>query len=363
MNRKMLSIGHVLKLCKTFLGMSCDERDTFYQYKCLYYQFFIKLALTGGCMASIMYIISDYQINGSFMPTLVPRFSILLPLILFWILDPRIHNYKYLIFMDYTILICIQLATIWSVYYLQDKTHFSEGTITMHIIFFTVCLASRFKDTLYTYLVFYFLILFSYFFNHYDNLPIILSLNIPCSLAILFAQGMLSLVALDHYLMLQNLEKLTVTDELTQLGNRAMLEDIVEEDGLSIMKPALVVMIDIDHFKQVNDKYGHMVGDEVLKYLAEYMKKCVRREDYVIRFGGEEFLILLNNCLPMDGIHIIEKIRSDISLDKNRPVPFTISAGISEYIDDYNDSVKKADEALYEAKNTGRNKTVMYTKK
>ncbi len=361
MNHKRLDISHLIELLKVLRGMSSQERSDFYEYKCNYYQFFVKICLTGGCLAAIMYIISDKMLNGSIMPTLIPRFSLIIPCVLFWIFEKKVTHWKVQILLDYMLAHMIVLSTIWAVMYLEVKDYFCEGTITMHLIFLTLCLGGYWHACLYSYILFYLELCVSHYFIHYPNFDLIIALNIPCTLAIIFAQFMLSLAVLDQYLMTQKLATLSVTDDLTQVGNRTKLEELISKESNEIQFPASLVMLDIDFFKNVNDTYGHPMGDQVLAYLGKFLRQSVRREDFVIRYGGEEFLIIFPNCLVDDCYKLMETIRNDISNADDRPVEFNISAGISEYDGDFEKSLKNADSALYTSKENGRNQVTIYS--
>lgn len=130
-----------------------------------------------------------------------------------------------------------------------------------------------------------------------------------------------------------------------------------------------VMMIDLDHFKSINDHYGHMVGDTVLKETANLIKKELRASDIVGRYGGEEFIVLLTQTKSGATASIAEKIRE--SIEKNPPegIPLTVSIGIAEdelghkVREDYMELIQNADASLYDAKNTGRNRTVEYISK
>ena len=359
MSTKVLNIRYLIDLCKQLRGLDNDQKDDFMRYNVRYYQLFMTIALSGGCLAAIMCLYSDYLLNGTIMPTLIPRLSLLVPLGIFLYINKKISNYKLSIALNHGMLHFVLLSTIWAVYYLQDKTYFAAGAVTIHIIMWTLGFSSRIKDTFISYILYFGFILLSDTFNHYDNMQIILALNIPCAFAVLFAQIILTLITFDHYLAIKKMEKETITDELTQVGNRVMLEDITDKANMKISNPSALIMLDIDHFKNVNDRHGHIVGDNVLKYLADYVRRSVRKNDYVIRYGGEEFLVILNNCTIEEGTKTINKIRKSVSTDTNSPVPITISAGIAEYTGDYTTALKLADEALYEAKNSGRNKVVV----
>jgi diguanylate cyclase (GGDEF)-like protein len=127
-------------------------------------------------------------------------------------------------------------------------------------------------------------------------------------------------------------------------------------------------MCDMDFFKQVNDEHGHDVGDIVLKDTSKVLRDSVRESDVVIRFGGEEFLILLIDTEPDYGMQVAEKIRENIEKIKFKAsngtvLKKTISMGVSEFPKDtkgFWQAIKFADVALYSAKDTGRNKCVRF---
>lgn len=123
-----------------------------------------------------------------------------------------------------------------------------------------------------------------------------------------------------------------------------------------------IAFLDIDHFKKINDTYGHDGGDEVLKAFANQLVLMTRSKDFVIRYGGEEFLILIYNISFEEALKKLEDVRKSVeemSIDLNGKIVH-ISVSIGVHIGNYNekihDVISKADEAVYEAKNTGRNK-------
>lgn len=127
-------------------------------------------------------------------------------------------------------------------------------------------------------------------------------------------------------------------------------------------------MGDLDFFKQVNDIHGHNAGDVVLKETAQILKKSVRAADLVIRFGGEEFLIVLVDAAKGESLTVAEKIRREVEENsfrvKEGTIKKTISLGISEFpldAESFWQCIKFADVALYEAKNNGRNKSLRFT--
>jgi len=127
--------------------------------------------------------------------------------------------------------------------------------------------------------------------------------------------------------------------------------------------PVSLAVIDIDHYKKVNDTYGHLVGDCVLRELAGILKKTFRSSDCVARYGGEEFVVVLPFSRLKDACRKLEELRRKVEKHrfcKERKLKLTISAGVAEYKKGMSikDFLRKADENLYRAKNTGRNRVV-----
>ncbi len=161
----------------------------------------------------------------------------------------------------------------------------------------------------------------------------------------------------------EKFEKAMKTDMLTQVYNRNVLNDMYDEskDQLKDRNVSLILM-DIDYFKKINDSLGHNVGDEFLVDLVRIIRECTRSSDTIIRWGGEEFLIILKGVT--DGRraqYVAEKIRIHVESSVVRNLHYTISLGVSVYQSDrsYTKNIGIVDEALYESKNNGRNQTTL----
>ncbi|MFZ5353742.1 MAG: GGDEF domain-containing protein [Bacillota bacterium] len=165
----------------------------------------------------------------------------------------------------------------------------------------------------------------------------------------------------------------SVRDYLTDLNNTRQFDSLFNEAIIKAEghdEKLALLYIDIDHFKRINDTYGHAEGDETLKQIGALLKKACRSFDIVSRVGGEEFTILLLDCSMKEAEEAAERIRSMVEnnhfkISKNRTVDMTISVGIAVYPDiscNKNELIKNADTALYKAKQTGRNKVVVYNK-
>ena len=159
--------------------------------------------------------------------------------------------------------------------------------------------------------------------------------------------------------------ELSMRDPLTGIGNRKAL-DLSFGREIKLSKrhahPLSLMIIDIDHFKQINDDLGHQTGDKVLQKTVKIIQNALRETDQIFRYGGEEFVVLLNNT-DIDGARVIaERIRLNVAMTpitlKDEDILITISLGISESQknDAMDDLFYRADKALYEAKQTGRNK-------
>lgn len=163
------------------------------------------------------------------------------------------------------------------------------------------------------------------------------------------------------------LQRLSYTDPLTQLYNRRYMMTMLEKEMLRAERkgrPLSLAMIDIDHFKQVNDKYGHLHGDRVLASVAEFTRLGLRRYDFAARYGGEEFVVTLPETNHDDALVIAERIRRQVQLHEFdgqlKQLQVTVSIGVATFPADFiaslDDLLREADEALYRAKASGRNR-------
>lgn len=159
-----------------------------------------------------------------------------------------------------------------------------------------------------------------------------------------------------------------VRDSLTGLLNHTAIKDLLDGEvawALREKKPLSFAMIDIDHFKQVNDSYGHPVGDRVIKSLSRLLKQRLRSSDLVGRYGGEEFAVVLVNADMTTAMKVLDTIRDDFSrlrhVSEEKEFPVTFSCGIAD-VSQFPDATKlsdAADKALYKAKHAGRNRVML----
>ncbi|MBP1934420.1 GGDEF domain-containing protein [Ammoniphilus resinae] len=167
--------------------------------------------------------------------------------------------------------------------------------------------------------------------------------------------------------LVEELEYHSLTDNLTQAFNRRYLEQYYEKflTESSRQKQTLSIMLfDIDHFKKINDQFGHNAGDLVLQRLAAEIKELIRKRDVFVRMGGEEFALFLPNTDLNQADSMAERIRhqvQEVKLDHHgAAISFTISIGITIFkVDTLEQLIERADQALYQAKASGRNKVVV----
>ncbi|MBL7005965.1 MAG: GGDEF domain-containing protein [Spirochaetia bacterium] len=211
----------------------------------------------------------------------------------------------------------------------------------------------------------------------YKGLPvgiIVLSAAVPFSNDYnygyeMFLQGLA--LSLRNAVTYEQLQKLAANDPLTGLYNRRfgslrLTEEFTRSTRSSL--PLGLIMFDVDHFKIVNDTYGHTVGDKMLVNIARISRMAVREGDFIIRYGGEEFLVILPGASIEDTLFVAERLRhmiEDCSVQHNQQeLRVTISAGYTSFpedsVPDETILVKNADEALYSAKKAGRNRVVKF---
>ncbi|NQD35536.1 GGDEF domain-containing protein [Permianibacter sp. IMCC34836] len=165
----------------------------------------------------------------------------------------------------------------------------------------------------------------------------------------------------------QSMAELAHTDQLTGLPNRRKLWERLEGEHLRSQhqdRPFVVIMADIDHFKAINDQHGHEAGDAVLCHVSELLKACLREQDTVGRWGGEEFLLILPQMSKQDGVRAAERMREAVAksplLRDGKGLSVTLSFGVDDCPPgaDLDRCLRQADTALYQAKAEGRNRVL-----
>jgi len=173
-------------------------------------------------------------------------------------------------------------------------------------------------------------------------------------------------IALENTWLYEKMHDLATIDAVTGVYNRSYFNQVVEEELIKTMNrnPMSIVMADLDYFKSVNDNYGHLFGDRVLKEVAQIIQANIRSGDILARYGGEEFAIIFPKADSDQTYAVIERLRQKIEdtaiEDKKNSIYTTVSFGVAAYPEDgasVRKIIQKADEALYQAKKEGRNCT------
>jgi diguanylate cyclase (GGDEF)-like protein len=178
-------------------------------------------------------------------------------------------------------------------------------------------------------------------------------------------------VAIDNARFVEKMEQQAITDSLTGLSNHMEFQKRLGEEidrGRRYHKEFSLLMFDLDHFKMVNDSYGHQMGDAVLKEMASVLKGCLRSVDLVFRYGGEEFAVILPETSEESAKIISECIRQTIAdssygMGSNNSLMITVSIGLSSFpqdADQREELIATADQALFSAKRSGRNRVAVY---
>lgn len=348
------------------LPQDIDPND-FYQSKYDFYRRFSFWAVIFAAIGTLSYFVSDCQLFGGRFAweTLPARLAPLIPMTAFILLSQKTRNYKTMGYATYFVIHCCIWCTMWAVYLLPDKTHFSEGSIVLQLAFFAVNFAFPWTMAVPMHTLQIVTILLTHPIIHYPNIDLLLSLNIPCWVAICLAHLVMQNLYIKHYQTTKRLEYISLYDPLTGAHNRhitkTLLKDNSDQFKDSLKQPLTAAMFDIDFFKRVNDQYGHANGDQVLKDFASIVLKAKTDKDKFIRWGGEEFLLLMPETDLDTAKEFIDSIRIKVQKNAQSVCPITVSAGIAKYNGkNYKKLFNDVDEALYSAKKNGRNQVQLY---
>ncbi len=184
--------------------------------------------------------------------------------------------------------------------------------------------------------------------------------RIPALTVHAFAEAALhAALALRNAELLREVERLATRDSLTGVANRRLFDESLEREiarAVRLVTPLSLIVLDIDHFKHVNDSYGHQTGDTVLCEVADSLVTHTKALDVVARLGGDEFVVLLPGCAHEDALRVAERVRRELAR-RGGNAPITLSAGVATFPSHTSDGdqlISAADTALYEAKHRGR---------
>lgn len=344
------------------IKLNMEELDKFYSAK---YETYRKLSVqivTSMITNSVMFFILDCIFEGRFVvENLFPRL-IMLIFIYPYITIVKNHNYKTNIVISYLIVYGIGACNIWSMSNLENAEYLGETFLVIQIALLPLGLGVP-KDWSKIGHIGLLIesIIASAVIKDMD-LIILFLVQSMTFLCISYVLGILESNFLENYTSSEKIVSRVVHDPLTKAFNRHLLDDIsdTETNELNIER-ASILMIDIDFFKKINDTYGHDVGDVVLQNLVEIIRAFVKKTDFIIRWGGEEFVVILPDCGEIKAKEIAEKMRNQVISAGENMCNTSISVGIATYSGgDYNETIKKADKALYYAKEHGRNQVIFY---
>lgn len=344
--------------------MTKEQKNDFLQSKFETYKLFNKWLVVAAVLMYMTFFVSDCQIcNGISYDTIIPRTIILAPMLLFLVTDIIFTDYRVVTFAAHFVLHCIIWCSICTLYYLPDRNFANEQFAIMHLFFLGTAFTTSYIPNTISHCMMLIEILISNTFIHYDRLDMIFSLTLPCIICISIINFVISQQYKDTYITKKQLESALIIDPLTGTYNRNILNKISTNGRLNFDRTGKVAVLlaDIDFFKKINDTYGHEKGDVVLKKVATILQNCVRGNDYVIRWGGEEFVIFMPACTKDEAVNVAERIRQKICNTDNGVCPITISIGVADYNgENYEAGVRNADKALYVAKQAGRNRVIPY---
>lgn len=196
----------------------------------------------------------------------------------------------------------------------------------------------------------------------------------PLSRSILtFGMVVILLVCLSGLAVSEKMNSMIIREGLTGLFNKVYIRQRLEEEFYRAKRydhRLSLLMIDLDNFKALNDRYGHTAGDHLLRYFSQLINETVRPSDIPARYGGEEFLIILPETEKKEASALAERLRLRISLypfrldSRKEDIPFTISVGVTSYPEfgqSTEDLIALADEALYAAKKNGKNQVAVHS--
>ncbi|RLJ69860.1 diguanylate cyclase (GGDEF)-like protein [Hydrogenivirga caldilitoris] len=162
---------------------------------------------------------------------------------------------------------------------------------------------------------------------------------------------------------LKGLPRFAFIDPLTGLENRRFLDYLDSKLSRQQVKDIYVMVIDVDNFKEINDRFGHLFGDRVLREIAQVIASSVRTNDNLIRYGGEEFLAVLYRVGEEGALAIAERIRRNVEnlkIEGHPEIKLTVSVGVAPYKVSLTDTIERADRAMYSAKRKGKNRVELF---
>lgn len=328
----------------------------FYQAKYKYYEKLVCYIIIASYVTSFLYWCSDCWIAKDFLiNSLIIKLSAFIALPIYVCIIKKCNKYTVGIISAYVVAHIITISTCMSVY--TANGHENENLLVLEGMFIFLGLAAPKTYSKVFHSLFLIDILLTNLVIHYNNIETIIITHTIIIIATEVLIAYTERVYRDKYNIDLSINYIILHDNLTDAYNRNIFKSICYPDtNILNIESAGILILDIDFFKKINDTYGHDVGDEVLKTLAEILRHTIRSSDYLIRYGGEEFVIILNN------------VDRDILLDTGKRINNAVIKGLIKYrvtvsiggcmyddLTDYVSAIKLADEQLYYVKEHGRN--------
>ena len=341
--------------------LSREDLDKFYSAKYNNYKELSIRIIINMIANSVLFFVFDCILSDRFVAeNIIPRCLMLIFIYPYIYLTKR-HNYKTNIVISYLIIYGIGACNIWAISNLDSLDYIGDTFLLIQLSFLAFGLAVPKGWSQLGHIGI--LIELALAGAIIPNMDLLLTLIIQL-MTYTCIEYILNIIEdnfLDSYSSSEEIESRVVHDPLTKAFNRQKLQDLcIGSTNELELKRASILLIDIDYFKQINDTYGHETGDIVLQNLVEIIKSCVRKTDYIIRWGGEEFIVILPDCGESKAKVIAEIMREQVISSGEKMCNATISIGITMYVGgNYHDAIKEADRALYHAKEHGRNRVVI----
>lgn len=336
----------------------------YYQAKFEYYRTLNMGIVLAACISSIAYFLSDVYLFGEMCyDTLLPRTFILVPMCVYLVVNQLTRDYRVMITLGYVASHSVMWCTIWACNYLTNLEYALVGFIIIQFIFMAQGMIAPVKWALVAHGLLFVDIALASTFIDYPDLAMMYLLGIPLYLGVSFFYVVCDKVYRDQYLIKQQLEESAKHDRMTGAYNRNIMAEITDGDSALLAGKETqlgILLYDLDHFKQINDTYGHATGDEVLIGVSKVFMAGLHEGEYLIRWGGEEFVLILRG--PIDELYSrVDDMRKQVEALEFPVGHVSISGGLAAYRGgNYNRTVRAADTAMYQAKNSGRNKIVLY---
>lgn len=340
-------------------------KQEFYQSKFEYYRVVNMWIVIAASVPSVAYFISDCYLFGYMTTkTLLPRMAILIPLAVFLWANAHTKNYRIIVPLSYIVAHGTMWCTIWACAYLPDLSYACEGFIIIHFIFVALGIVTPLKYGVIAQGLLFVDIIIANTFLHYPEYAMMFLLGVPLYLGSCIYDVAVERTYRDQLEMKLQLENNLKHDGLTGAYNRKIMQTIMEENNISEAaneRQMAIIMYDLDYFKHINDTYGHDMGDDMLVKVTEKVQSLLQQDEYLIRWGGEEFIIIMKDGAG-EFVNRTEHIRQEVEqITYANDDHITISMGLTYYHGgDYQQAVREADEAMYQAKDSGRNRVITY---